>query len=184
MALTRTPVVASSFPTDFVRAMTAAFDAEYAARFGLPSLPAMLAKLTIRPHPVCTIPGGERTDGVDDAETFTSRVRRHASDVVSRRGTLGPTIPAEFTRISIGPASAAARATAMSSVTSTCRSTGPATSSVMTSMPSARRRSAEAAPNPLAAPVTRPRFMCSSVLSGRGDVNLLQRSTDTRRSAQ
>jgi len=43
------PVFASSLPRDFVRPMTAAFDAEYADALGLPSLPAIEATLTIRP---------------------------------------------------------------------------------------------------------------------------------------
>src|SRR3954454_993405 len=43
IALTSTPVLASSLPRDLVNAMTAALLAEYALRFGLPSLPAILA---------------------------------------------------------------------------------------------------------------------------------------------
>ena len=50
-ALTSTPVVASSLPSDFVSAITAAFDAEYALCVGLPSFAAMLARLTMRPQP-------------------------------------------------------------------------------------------------------------------------------------
>ena len=49
MQLMQTPVLAKSLPTAFVRAITAAFDAEYAAAIGLPSLPAIDATLTIRP---------------------------------------------------------------------------------------------------------------------------------------
>ena len=41
--------VASSLPSDFVRPITPAFEAEYAEAFGLPSLPATEATLTIRP---------------------------------------------------------------------------------------------------------------------------------------
>ena len=40
---------ANSLPKDFVIAITAAYDAEYAEAFGLPSLPATEAMLTIRP---------------------------------------------------------------------------------------------------------------------------------------
>ena len=47
--LTRMPVEASSLPSDFVSAMTAAFDALYADALGLPSLPATEAMLTMRP---------------------------------------------------------------------------------------------------------------------------------------
>ena len=41
---------ASSFPRDFVSAMTPAFDALYAEAFGLPSLPATDEMFTIRPY--------------------------------------------------------------------------------------------------------------------------------------
>jgi hypothetical protein len=44
-----TPVRATSLPIAFVRAMTAALDAEYAAAIGFPSLPAMDVTFTIRP---------------------------------------------------------------------------------------------------------------------------------------
>jgi hypothetical protein len=47
--LTRTPVPARSLPIDFVMPITAAFEAEYAAAIGFPSLPAIDAMLTIRP---------------------------------------------------------------------------------------------------------------------------------------
>ena len=47
--LTRMPVFASSLPSDFVSPMTAAFDVLYADAFGLPSLPATDAMLTMRP---------------------------------------------------------------------------------------------------------------------------------------
>ena len=40
---------ACSLPRDLVSAITAAFEAEYAPAFGLPSLPATEATLTIRP---------------------------------------------------------------------------------------------------------------------------------------
>ena len=46
---TRTPVFASSFASDLVSECTAAFDAEYAALNGFPSLPATDPRLTIRP---------------------------------------------------------------------------------------------------------------------------------------
>ena len=49
MQLTETPVPAKSLPTDFVSAITAAYDAAYAAAIGLPSLPAIEATLTMRP---------------------------------------------------------------------------------------------------------------------------------------
>ena len=39
----------SSLPSDFVSAITAALEAEYADAFGFPSLPAMDATVMIRP---------------------------------------------------------------------------------------------------------------------------------------
>ena len=49
MQFTSTPVPAMSLPIAFVSAITAAFEAEYAAAIGLPSLPAIEATLTILP---------------------------------------------------------------------------------------------------------------------------------------
>src|SRR6185437_15320042 len=49
MQLTEMSFEASSLPSDLVSAMRPAFDAEYAGAFGLPSLPAMDAMLTMRP---------------------------------------------------------------------------------------------------------------------------------------
>ena len=46
---TQMPVFASSLPSDFVRPITAAFDALYADAFGFPSLPATEAMFTMRP---------------------------------------------------------------------------------------------------------------------------------------
>src|SRR5207248_3174298 len=54
---TSTPVWASSLPSDLVREMTPAFDAEYATALGLPSLPAIEAMLTMRPYPAFTMCG-------------------------------------------------------------------------------------------------------------------------------
>ena len=49
MQFTRMPVSASSLPTDLVRPITAALEAEYGTRCGFPSLPATDAVLTMRP---------------------------------------------------------------------------------------------------------------------------------------
>ena len=49
MQLTDMSCAASSLPSDFVSAITPAFEAEYAGAFGLPSLPAIEATLTMRP---------------------------------------------------------------------------------------------------------------------------------------
>src|SRR5207253_850075 len=46
---TRTPVFASSLPSDFVSEITPALEALYAEALGLPSLPAMEAMFTMRP---------------------------------------------------------------------------------------------------------------------------------------
>ncbi len=119
MELTSTPVVASSLPADFVRAITAAFEAEYAARFGLPSLPAMLAMFTTRPQPRSTMPGTNARIVATTPSTLTSSTRRQASGVVSISGMLGPTIPAEFTSTSTGPIRAARAVTASASEMST-----------------------------------------------------------------
>jgi len=47
--LTAISVSANSLPNDLVIAIMAAFDSDYADAFGLPSLPATDAMLTIRP---------------------------------------------------------------------------------------------------------------------------------------
>ena len=47
--LTRMPVRASSLASDLVNEWTAAFEAEYAADYGLPSLPEIEPRLTMRP---------------------------------------------------------------------------------------------------------------------------------------
>src|SRR4051794_10555335 len=69
-------------------------------------------------------------------------------------GTFAPTIPAQLTTTSTAPIEVAACATAAASVTSRARSAPGAMSSVTTSRPSARSRTADAAPRPLAPPVT------------------------------
>jgi hypothetical protein len=51
IALTVSPVVASSLPRLFVYAMTPHLAAEYAACYGLPSLPAIDETLMMRPQP-------------------------------------------------------------------------------------------------------------------------------------
>ena len=57
MQLTITPSFARSLPRAFVNPMTAAFDAEYGVREGLPFLPAIEARLTMRPY-FCAIMTG------------------------------------------------------------------------------------------------------------------------------
>src|ERR1700761_862720 len=121
---------------------------------GLPSLPDMLAMLTTRPQPRSFMPGTNTRSALTVPSTLTSRTWRHSSPVVSSSGLPGPTIPAELTRTSTGPVSAATRRSAASSVTSAVTSAPAPRSSVITVSPSARSRSAVAAPSPLAPPVT------------------------------
>jgi len=83
IAFTSTPVVASSLPSDLVSAITAALDAEYADRFGFPSLPAMLEKLTMRPQPRSTIPGTAARQ--TQLWAYITSVRKQAGDKLSRR---------------------------------------------------------------------------------------------------
>src|SRR4051794_38019628 len=154
IALTRTPDVASSLPSDLVRPMTAALDAEYGDMSGFPSLPAMLAMLTIRPQPRSRMPGTNARQVWKMPLTLTAKACSHRSTGPSHSGTFGPTMPAELTRMSTGPACAAAASTAAASVTSTRRSAPPVTSSVMTRTPSSASRAAVAAPSPLMPPVT------------------------------
>src|SRR6266536_319515 len=54
---TRIPFAASSLPMDFVSPITPALAAEYAAAYGLPSLPAIEEMLTIRPQPALSMYG-------------------------------------------------------------------------------------------------------------------------------
>src|SRR6266850_4810748 len=55
--LTSTPDCASSLPRALVNAISPPLAAAYAAAFGLPSLPAMEAMLTMRPKPALTMWG-------------------------------------------------------------------------------------------------------------------------------
>src|SRR6187200_478635 len=152
--LTMTPVVASSLARALVSAITAAFDAEYALRFGLPSLPAIDARLTIRPQPRSTMPGTTARHRWKVPSTLTSKVRRHSSSDSSQSGRFGPTTPALLTRTSTVPTAATARSTCSVSATSTRWSAPSARSRVTTRRPSARSRSTQAAPRPLIPPVT------------------------------
>src|SRR5690349_8821344 len=124
-------------------------------RLGLPSLPAMLARLTTRPQPRSHMPGTKTRMAFTIPSTLTSRTRCHSCVVVSSSGLFAPTMPAELTRTSTGPIRPATSRSAASSVTSAVMSAGPDRSRVVTVRPSARSRAALAAPSPLAPPVTR-----------------------------
>src|SRR5690349_21043541 len=124
-------------------------------RLGLPSLPAMLARLTTRPQPRSHMPGTKTRMAFTIPSTLTSRTRCHSCVVVSSSGLFAPTMPAELTRTSTGPIRPATSRRAASSVTSAVMSAGPDRSRVVTVRPSARSRAALAAPSPLAPPVTR-----------------------------
>src|SRR6185436_18003037 len=122
--------------------------------FGLPSLPAMLAMLTMRPQPRSRMPGTNAWHVLKVPCTLTAKVCIQPSSGTSHSGTLGPTTPAEFTRMSTGPIRSAAARTAAASETSTRTSAPSARSSVTTVTPSAASRAAVAAPIPLRPPVT------------------------------
>src|SRR5690242_11675065 len=124
-------------------------------RLGLPSLPAMLARLTTRPQPRSRMPGTKTRMAFTMPRTLTSRTRCHSCVVVSSSGLFAPTMPAELTRTSTGPIRPATSRSAASSVTSAVMSAGPDRSRVVTMRPSPRSRAALAAPSPLAPPVTR-----------------------------
>jgi len=103
MTFTRTPLVASSLPRDLVIAITAALDAEYAESPAFPSLPAMLATLTMRPQPRSIMPGAKARHRWKLPVTLTDIVAAHSASSTSHSGLFGPTIPAQLTRMSIGP---------------------------------------------------------------------------------
>ena len=67
----------------------------------MPSLPAMLAMLTTRPQPRSTMPPRVACITLKMPVTFTVRVRSQPSRGVSSNGTLGPTMPADCTTMSI-----------------------------------------------------------------------------------
>ena len=113
----------------------------------------MLAKFTMRPQPLSRIPPTKARHRLNVPVTLTAKVAAHSSAVVSHSGLFGPTIPALLTRMSTGPMRSAAAATAAGSLTSVMMSAPGAMSSVMTSIASRVRRSAQARPSPLAPPV-------------------------------
>src|SRR5437762_1557405 len=77
--LTSTPVCASSLPRLFVSEITPALDAEYATAFGLPSLPATEAMLTIRPYFALTILGATARQHRNWLVRLTRSTRSHSS---------------------------------------------------------------------------------------------------------
>ena len=88
--LTSTPVVASSLASALVIPITAALLAEYALSPGLPSLPAMLAMFTIRPHPRSTIPGTNARQVLKVPVTLTAKVVDHSRVVDLDEWLVGP----------------------------------------------------------------------------------------------
>src|SRR5262245_17334184 len=99
--LTRTPDWASSFPSDFVKAMTPALDALYATALGLPSFPAIEAMLTMRPYFFATMCGATARQHRNWLVRLTLRTRSHSSTGYSIVDELSPAIPALLTRMSI-----------------------------------------------------------------------------------
>src|SRR5262245_61001278 len=78
---TVTPVWASSLPSDLVNAITPAFEAEYAHAFGLPSLHAIEATLTIRPYRRSSICGATARSQINGPVRLTFNTRSHSSTV-------------------------------------------------------------------------------------------------------
>ena len=72
-------------------------------RLGLPSFPAMLARLTTRPQPRSRMPGTKIRMVLTVPRTLTSKTRCHSCAVVSSSGLFAPTMPAELTSTSTGP---------------------------------------------------------------------------------
>jgi hypothetical protein len=156
-------VPATSLPIAFVSAITAAFDAEYAAAIGLPSLPAIEETLTIRPYPRSIMLGSTARLQKKTPSALIAMTRLHSSSGTSIVESDAPGMPAEQTSTSMWPSSSRTAATASS--TSAERETSPASpktpsgafdsrSREATRAPSSSRRRATAAPMPLAPPVT------------------------------
>src|SRR5215470_4105040 len=76
---TRISVSASSLPRDLVSAITAALLALYADAFGLPSLPATEAMLTMRPKLRARIGGTTARQQLKTPCTLTANTRLQAS---------------------------------------------------------------------------------------------------------
>ena len=106
MQFTSTPLVASSFPRDFVSAITPAFAAEYGPAFALPSLPATEAMFTIRPPPRARMCGTTDRQHRNTPVRSTSITRRQSLIGYSQTGTVGPFTPALFTSTSMRPMAA------------------------------------------------------------------------------
>ncbi len=116
---------ARSFPTAFVSPITAALDAAYAAAIGLPSLPAIEARLTIRPYPRSTIPGITARLQKKTPSALIASTRFHSSSVTSTVCSERPGTPAQQTRTSTGPAAATAAFTSAELETSPAIAVAP-----------------------------------------------------------
>src|SRR5579862_6752233 len=164
-------VLASSFPSDLVSPMTAAFDALYALAFGLPSLPATEAMLTMRPKSCVSMVRTTSRLHRNTPWTLTSNTRCQASTGYSHSVVFGPVTPAEHTSASMRPHSAmlalVAASTLAPSLTSTTCVTVPlpmataafpsaaaSRSHRLTRPPLATSLCATASPMPVAPPVT------------------------------
>src|SRR6218665_528061 len=162
---------ASSLPSDLVKRMTAALEALYAEAFGLPSLPATEATLTMRPQLPDSMYGTIARLQGNNPFRFTSITCRHCSTGYAASGTFGPVIPALATSTSMPPPRcpadvSAAASTRGQSATSTLTPDALAPSSLvarssaswlmsqrLTAPPSVTKRLANARPMPAAPPV-------------------------------
>src|SRR5215475_346101 len=95
------PCVHTSLARAFVRQITPAFVAEYGARLGLPSFPAMEATFTMRPDRFFNIAGRTALQHKNTPFRLIADTLSHSSSETSTKGLLGPATPALFTRISM-----------------------------------------------------------------------------------
>src|SRR5690606_34942791 len=162
IALQRMPWPTKSAATDLVRPMTAALLVPYTKRLETPfMLDATEAMLIMEPCRRSIMPGRKARISRYMARTFSSKEKSHAASSHSR---IVPacTKPAPLNSTSTGPASAAARATAAGSVTSSLMAVQPGTSfsasgfrsAASTRAPSRAYANAVARPMPCPAAVT------------------------------
>src|SRR4051794_38103689 len=161
-AFTVTPRAAFSAASVLTIPSSPAFDAAYATCPGRPDRAAALEITTIRPCPRERIPPRHARTALNAPVRFTPMSRAHCSSVIRWAGAIVSVTAAFDTHTSTssncGSGSSDARSNSMSQP--------GARSSVTTSNPSARRRSAIAAPIPRAAPVTSAfDIVCRSLLT-------------------
>src|SRR5262245_16590144 len=100
------PFPTNSLDSDLVKAMTVAVPAELGPIFGLPSLPAIDATLTIRPYLRSIIFGSTTLQHNTKPITFmlkTNSQSGRSSSQIGRSRPLRLATPALFTRLDVGP---------------------------------------------------------------------------------